>query len=131
MEDNFWKVFWIVVLVVFLIGIFWLVSPLGRGVINSHFYAVQKVDDATSYQTKKQVEDTCRSMVASYNSDRLVYEQYKDSDIAEQVSWAEQAKMRANKTAASYNEFILKNSFVWAGNIPSDIHTELEFIEGE
>lgn len=131
MDDNFWKVFWIVVLVVFLIGIFWLVSPLGRGVINSYFYAVQKVDDATSYQTKKQVEDTCRSMVASYNSDRLVYEQYKDSDVAEQVSWAEQARMRANKTAASYNEFILKNSFVWAGNIPSDIHTELEFIEGE
>lgn len=108
--------------------VFSVVTPLGRAMWNSWFHAVQKVDDATNYQTKKQVEDTCRSMIASYNSDRLTYEQYKDSDSEEKQSWAEQAKMRANKTASSYNEFILKNSYVWSGNVPSDILSELGYI---
>lgn len=37
--------------------------------------------------------------------------------------------MRANKTANIYNEYILKNSYVFEGNIPSDIYMELEIIE--
>lgn len=37
--------------------------------------------------------------------------------------------MRANKTASTYNNYILKNSFVWDGNIPSDINYSLEYIE--
>lgn len=37
--------------------------------------------------------------------------------------------MRANKTTASYNEYILKNSFVWENNIPSDIYSSLSYIE--
>lgn len=120
----------IVVVVVVLCSIFFFaVTPAGRAVWNSWFYTVQKVDDATNYNTKKKVEDTCRSMIASYNSDRLTYEQYKDSDNPEKQSWAEQAKMRANKTASSYNEFILKNSYVWSGNVPSDILSELEYID--
>lgn len=57
------------------------------------------------------------------------YKQYKDSENEEKQSWAEQAKMRANKTAASYNEYVLKNSFVWNDNIPSDIRTSLPFVE--
>lgn len=89
----------------------------------------QKIDDATNYKTIKEVEDTCRTMIASYQSDRLTYEQYKDSDNEEKQSWAEQAKMRANKTAITYNEFILKNSFVWEGNVPSDIDQNLPIIE--
>lgn len=68
-------------------------------------------------------------MIASYNSDKLTYEQYKNSDSQEKQSWAEQAKMRANKTANAYNEFILKNSYVWRGNVPKDIISELEYIE--
>lgn len=120
----------IVAVVVVLCSIlFFAVTPAGRAVWNSWFYTVQKVDDATNYNTKKKVEDTCRSMIASYNSDRLTYEQYKDSDNPEKQSWAEQAKMRANKTASSYNEFILKNSYVWSGNVPSDILSELEYID--
>lgn len=105
------------------------ITPGGRAAINTYFFGVQKADDATSYETRKQVEDTCRAMVASYETDKLIYEQYKDSDSDEQRSWAEQAKMRANKTANSYNEYILKNNFVWSGNIPSDIRSELEIVE--
>lgn len=104
-------------------------TPIGRGLWNSHFYAVQKVDDATSYKTKKQVEDSCRAMIASYESDRMTYEQYKDSDSEEKQGWAEQAKMRANKTASTYNNYVLENNFVWNGNVPKDIQESLEYIE--
>ena len=104
-------------------------TPTGRGIINSYFHDVQKVDDSTRYATRKQVEDGCRAMISSYESDRLTYEQYKDSESEEQRGWADQAKMRANKTASSYNNYILKNSYVWAGNVPEDISQSLSFIE--
>lgn len=68
-------------------------------------------------------------MVTSYEADKFTYEQYKDSDNEEEQSWAEQAKMRANRTAASYNNYILENSYVWEDNIPSDIKTKLDYID--
>ena len=68
-------------------------------------------------------------MIASYKTDLATYNQYKNSDNAEKQSWAEQAKMRANKTANTYNEYILKNSFVWKGNVPDDIEQKLPIIE--
>lgn len=118
------------VLVILLIGItVFFNTPTGRGIINTYFYNVQKVDDATNYHTMKKVEDSCRAMISSYNTDRLTYEQYKDSDSEEKQSWAEQAKMRANKTTSSYNNYVMKNSYVWSGNIPEDIKEELEYIE--
>ena len=92
-------------------------------------YIDRKIDDATNYETIKKVEDTCRAMIASYESDKLTYEQYKDSTNEEKQSWAEQAKMRANTTASSYNNYILNNSFVWNGNIPVDIKIELPYLE--
>ena len=118
---------------VIVTGLFALVliiaAPFTLKACNEYNYNLQKIDDATNYQTIKKVEDTCRSMISSYNSDRLVYEQYKDSESEEKQSWAEQAKMRANKTASTYNEYILKNSFVWEGNVPSDIKEELQYID--
>ena len=68
-------------------------------------------------------------MVASYTADKLTWQQYRASESAEQKSWADQAFMRANRTAASYNEYIMKNSYVWAGNIPSDIWQHLAYLE--
>ena len=94
-------------------------TPSGKAMWNNWFHAVQKVDDDTNYKTLKKVEDTCRSMIASYEADKLTYEQYKDSDNEEKQSWAEQAKMRANKTASSYNNYILKNSYVWNSKLLS------------
>ena len=108
------------------------------GTVNSWFatwftnkiqFVDRKIDDATNYETIKKVEDTCRSMIASYKSDKLTYEQYKDSTNEEKQSWAEQAKMRANTTASNYNNYILKNSFVWNGNVPADIKMELPYLE--
>lgn len=121
----------LVILIIAVIGlpIFFGATPTGKAVWNNWFHEVQKVDDETNYKTRKKVEDTCRSMIASYNADKLTYEQYKDSDNEEKQSWAEQAKMRANKTASSYNEYILKNSYVWEENVPSDIYMKLIYIE--
>ena len=104
-------------------------TPVGVAKWNTWFHAVQKADDATNYDTLKEVENTCRAMISSYQSDKLTYEQYKDSDNEEQQSWAEQAKMRANKTAVEYNNYILKNSYIWKDNIPGDIRMELAVIE--
>ncbi|MBR3924484.1 MAG: hypothetical protein IKJ45_15300 [Kiritimatiellae bacterium] len=96
---------------------------------NTVEYVDRKIDDATNYDTLKKVEDTCRAMQASYESDRLTYEQYKDSDNEEKQSWAEQAKMRANSTAATYNNYVLENSFVWSGNVPTDIAERLGYVQ--
>lgn len=118
-----------IVLVVILI-----VASVVNGWFNTWFfntakYIDQKIDDATNYDIIKKVEDSCRAMIASYESDKLTYEQYKDSDNEEKQSWAEQAKMRANKTASAYNNYILENSFVWKDNVPNDIKNELEYLQ--
>lgn len=118
----------IAVLVV-LLPFYFGVTPSGRTVWNNWFHAVQKADDDTNYETIKKVEDTCRSMISSYNADKLTYEQYKDSEDQEKQSWAEQAKMRANKTASTYNNYVMKNNYIWKGNVPSDIYMELLFLE--
>lgn len=120
----------VTIISVILIGaiIFFGFTPGGRSVWNSYTHSLEKADE-NQYETKKQVEDTACSMIASYKSDVATYEQYKDSDNEEKQSWAEQAKMRANRTANSYNEYILKNSYVWEDNIPSDIDYSLPIVE--
>ncbi len=120
----------VTIISVILIGaiIFFGFTPGGRSVWNSYTHSLEKADE-NQYETKKQVEDTARAMIASYKSDVATYEQYKDSDNEEKQSWAEQAKMRANRTANSYNEYILKNSYVWEDNIPSDIDYSLPIVE--
>lgn len=118
-------------LMIFVLVFFGLVrfNPSWRAAWNSNESVLHEVDDATKYETKKSVEDTCRAMITSYESDKLIYEQYKDSKSSEQRSWAEQAKMRANKSAIFYNEYIMRNEYVWADNVPSDIRMKLEVIE--
>lgn len=127
---NFFAILGIVILIIAVVGlpIFFGATPTGKTMWNNWFHAVQKADDATNYETLKKVEDTCRAMIASYNADKLTYQQYKDSDNDEKQSWAEQARMRANKTASTYNNYILENSYVWQDNVPSDIYMRLEYI---
>lgn len=119
----------ILCVLLFAAFIFFTCTPAGVATWNNWWHGVQKADDKTNYETIKKVEDTCRAMITSYESDKLTYEQYKDSDNEEKQSWAEQAKMRANKTAMEYNNYILKNTYVWKDNIPSDIRMKLDIIE--
>lgn len=119
----------IVVLAIALIGfpIYFRGTKAGRVKWNEWRYGLEKVDEKT-YENQKEVEDTCRAMISSYTQDKLVYEQYKDSEIAEERGWANNAKIRANNTAATYNNYILKNSYVWKDNVPSDIYMSLEYL---
>ena len=116
------------VLAIILVGlpIFFSATPTGVVLWNSWFHKVQEADDLTNYDTLKKVEDTCRAMISSYEADRLTYEQYNNTDNQE---WADQAKMRANKTAATYNNYLLENKYVWKNNIPADIKAELPYLE--
>ena len=114
----------LVVIVALLIG-----GITGTYLGNKYGFLINKINEATDYETIKEVEDTCRAMIASYTADKMRYETYATSDSPEKQEWAEQAKIRANATAAKYNEYFLKNSFVWKDNIPEDIATELPYIE--
>ena len=127
--DKTDKIGLIITGIILILVLFFVATPIGRAMWNNWFHEVQKVDDETNYKTLKKVEDTCRAMIASYNADKLTYEQYKDSNNEEKQSWAEQAKMRANKTASTYNNYILENEYVWKGNVPSDIAHRLEYID--
>ena len=77
----------LLVALVVAVGVF-LVTPAGVALRNGYNFAVQKVDDATRYETRKKVEDTCRAMIANYEADRISYEQYKDSADAEKQGLA-------------------------------------------
>jgi len=119
-----------VIIVTILVGLMLMVgfTPMGRAMYNNYVTSMRKVDDRTMYETRKRVEDEARAMVASYKADSIKYTQYKDSEDKEQKSWGEQAKMRANTTATTFNEFMLKNSFVFNGNIPQDINFQLQIL---
>ena len=119
----------IVLILVVGLSLFFGVTPSGKAMWNDWFYDVQKADDETNYETIKKVEDTCRAMIASYEADKLTYEQYKNSEKEDEQSWASQAKMRANQTASNYNNYILQNTHVWKDNISSDIKMALPILE--
>ena len=104
-------------------------DPETRAAVNNQLHAAQQVDDATRYSTIKKVEDTARAMIASYQADVLTFQQYNGSENPEQQSWADQARMRANKTASTYNSYILRNRYVWAGNVPPDIRADLPVVD--
>lgn len=63
--------------------LFFSATPAGKALWNNWFYNVQKADDDTNYKTRKKVEDTCRAMMSSYETDKLTYEQYVNSNSDE------------------------------------------------
>ena len=127
--SNKERAFLIIVICAILAVLMIILTPIGRSMWNKRMHDVQVADDSTNYETLKKVEDACRAMIASYESDRLTYEQYRDSDDSEERSWATQARMRANRTASTYNNYILENSYVWSNNIPENIDVKLDYIE--
>ena len=104
-------------------------APDIRRGINNWRHDIQKADDATDYETLKKVEDTCRAYIASYEADKVTYETMKDATDEVSIETARSAKIRANRTATTYNNYYLKNSYVWRDNVPTDIRTKLPIIE--
>ena len=130
MEKFFFILGIMFITALFVCAIYFGLTPAGREVWNNYRYAMHKTDEIT-YEQRKSVEDTCRAMISSWNFDLLTYRQYKDADTAEKRLWAEQAKMMANRTASTYNEYMMKNSYVWEGNIPADIYAMIDYITDE
>ncbi|MBR3599863.1 MAG: hypothetical protein IKL53_08280 [Lachnospiraceae bacterium] len=106
-------------------------APGIKRAYNNWRHDIQKADDATNYDTKKQVEDTCRAMIATYESDAAIFEMYKDSTDARKIELADQAMIRANSTASKYNNYIRENSYVWKDNVPLDINRDLVMLSRE
>lgn len=109
-------------------GIFFGATPVGRQIITGYNYDMEKAGE-NNYDNRRMVEEQCRSYIASYKADKLGYEQYKDSESELERSWAQSYKQRANRTAATYNEYMTKNSYVFKGNIPWDIPLSLAYLE--
>ena len=120
----------VITIIVIIIGlsIFFNATPTGKRIWNNWWHDVNIVDDNTKYENRKEVEDTCRAMISSYTADKLTYEQYKDSESELERSWANSAKIRANQTASTYNNYILKNKYVWKDNVPADIYLNLAYL---
>lgn len=82
---EFWNKFVLVFLCICIIsGVIFL--PL-HYLNNKVDYANKKIDEATLYDTLKQVEDTCRAMIASYQSDFLIWAQNVPADIDEKLDY--------------------------------------------
>ena len=108
--------------------IFFNATPAGKAIIARYHHDLSSAEQNNNYQNRKEVEDTCRSYIASYKADKNAYEQYKDSTDDYYKRLAESYRQRANQTATTYNEYFLKNSYVWKDNVPDDIVRELELI---
>jgi len=134
-----------------LFGIFTSCTPSGIAFWNSYKAALKGTDDNTKYENQKKVEVNCRSMMAQYKADKQNYdsnkaqydafiEKYNSTDdealkkqylekANEYETFASQYKIRVNNTAATYNEFIRKNEYIWEDNVPTDIDYQLTYID--
>ena len=114
----------IIIAILVALLILFVGSPIWKTITMEHDSVMQTIEEH-SYQNRKDVEDTCRSMIASYKTDIDIYNLYKDSENPNQKNYADAALVRAIQTANTYNEYILKNSFVWDNNVPADIMMSL------
>ena len=118
----------LIVIALLAIGgvIFFTATPPGQKIWDS---MQSSTNDKSNYETKKDVEDTCRAMMASYKNDANTYRIYKDAATEYYRSIAEDARIRANQTVTTYKDYFEKNKYVWEGNAPKDIPESLEYVE--
>lgn len=119
-----------------LIGLFaalalYFARPAIVAFTNKEDAKVIEAHNKTSAKVKKQVEDTARAHMATYTSDKLAYENIKNSKDPDDKYIARSYLTRMNTSASIFNEYMRKNSHVWEGNIPSDIDIELPYVTVE
>ena len=108
-----------------IVVLFFGATAIGRTVWNTYWHDVEKADDNTTYENRKKVEDTARAYISSYNADVDIYNTYCNDENENMKSYAESARIRAIQTANSYNDYLQKNSYVWADNMPDDLPSSL------
>ena len=112
-----------------IIGIFAFILVLsctatGVTIYNEYKAELIEVNLDTNWEEQKKIEDTLRAYVSSYEADKITYE-----TAGSNTELANAAKIRANRTAAEYNNFYLKNKHIWKDRVPEDIKNELLYIE--
>ena len=119
--EKFLFVLGIMLITALIVGaVFFGLTPMGRSIWNQYWMQIH--GDSPTVEQIKEVEDTCRKMIESWEADAEIFRLNGDVE----------AKMRANQTAEAYNEYIAKNSYVWNGNMPKDIYAAIEPIaEGD
>lgn len=115
----------ILAFIAIIVVLFFSTTTIGRTVWNTYWHDVEKADDNTSYENRKKVEDTARAYISSYNADVDIYNTYCNNENENMRSYAESARIRAIQTANSYNDYLQKNSYVWADNMPDDLPSSL------
>ena len=115
----------ILAFIAIIVVLFFSATTIGRTVWNTYWHDVEKADDNTSYENRKKVEDTARAYISSYNADVDIYNTYCNNENENMGSYAESARIRAIQTANSYNDYLQKNSYVWADNMPDDLPSSL------
>lgn len=120
----------IIISAVLLLFMYFVFTPEGKEIWSRYQHTMHKTDEITDKQ-RKEVENTCRALIASWESDIQIYEQYKNSESKEEREIAEQAKLGANETADEYNKYILNNGYVWNGQMPWDIYAVIDHIRVE
>ncbi len=121
----------ILAFIAIIVVLFFSATTIGRTVWNTYWHDVEKADDNTSYENRKKVEDTARAYISSYNADVDIYNTYCNNENENMRSYAESARIRAIQTANSYNDYLQKNSYVWADNMPDDLPSSLSTDIGE
>ena len=121
----------ILAFIAIIVVLFFSATTIGRTVWNTYWHDVEKADDNTSYENRKKVEDTARAYISSYNADVDIYNTYCNNENENMKSYAESARIRAIQTANSYNDYLQKNSYVWADNMPDDLPSSLSTDIGE
>ena len=115
----------ILAFIAIIVVLFFSATTIGRTVWNTYWHDVEKADDNTSYENRKKIEDTARAYISSYNADVDIYNTYCNNENENMKSYAESARIRAIQTANSYNDYLQKNSYVWADNMPDDLPSSL------
>lgn len=120
-----------ILIIVFALTALYFARPSIVAFTNKQDAKVIEAHNKTSAKVKKQVEDTARAHMATYTSDKLAWENSKNSKDPDKQYIAESYLTRMNTSAAIFNEYMRKNSHVWEGNIPSDIDIELPYVTVE
>lgn len=107
--------------------------PSARQAFNEYAFGMKRIDQETDYTNRKMVEDSARSMIANYEFAKAETASYASFCATATYDKARcqrslDAKASANKTASNYNNYILKNRYLWKNNLPSDIFLELAMI---
>lgn len=115
-------IIWLIVIIA--VFLFIVLTPQGRDFWNRYHGG----KDTWTEEQRRTVEAVCRAMIASWEEDEEVYLKYRNSEIEEERAKAEYAKASANRTAESYNAYLLQNAYIFSGDMPDDIYGAIEQI---